>query len=213
MNGKRSYHHGDLRNALLEAALELIRERGARGFSVVEAARRAGVSSTAPYRHFADRDALLAAVAQQGFLRLTEELRSFPPEQSLEDRASAVAVKYVRFAEMNPAYFEVMFAGGLEKTNHPELLQQADKVQGLLESTLEPYPLMPDRALRAAELWTVAHGIAVLVAEGGLAHVIPTSQFEELTISVTRAWATGVAVCGASRNTTTRARLLGTPKE
>lgn len=193
MNNPRSYHHGDLRNALLSATLILVRERGARGFSVIEAARRAGVSPAAPYRHFADRDAMLAAAAQQGFERLTNELSDLPDHESLGDCAAHLAVKYLRFAGANPAEFEVMFASGLDKSNYPELLQQTVRLQGRLESALLPYNLGPDVTFRAAELWTLAHGIAALATEGALGHVISTDRFEELTISASRAWAAGVA--------------------
>lgn len=192
MSDTRAYHHGDLRNALLSATLILVRERGARGFSVIEAARRAGVSPAAPYRHFADRDAMLAAAAQKGFERLADELSDLPDHESLGGCAAHLAVKYLRFAETNPAEFEVMFASGLDKSKYPDLLQQTVRLQGRLESALLLYDLGSDVAFRAAELWTLAHGIATLATEGALGHVISTDRFEELAISASRAWAAGV---------------------
>ena len=116
-------HHGDLRNVLLSAALELVAESGPRGFSVAEAARRAGVSSAAPYKHFADRDALLAALAVQGYAeqerRFAAALSEAPAD--VVDRLVAVARAYVSFAAQERALFDVVFGAGLDKAEHADV--------------------------------------------------------------------------------------------
>lgn len=119
---RRAYHHGDLRSALIDAALELIAEKGVHGFSVAEAARRSGVSISAPYRHFADRDALLAAAAVRAYeelLRRFEEAIS--AQQTPAEQLAAASAAYVRFAAERRAMFEVLFGAGLDKTRYPPL--------------------------------------------------------------------------------------------
>jgi AcrR family transcriptional regulator len=121
--GKRDrYHHGDLRAALIETAIELIAERGVRNFSLAEASRRLGVAVSAPYAHFADRDDLLAAVAVRGYEVLQAELmpevsRAQPPDRCL----AAMARGYVRFAAAHRALFDVLYEVGHDKVRHPEV--------------------------------------------------------------------------------------------
>jgi AcrR family transcriptional regulator len=116
------YHHGDLRAALIDTAVEVIGERGVRGFSLAEASRRAGVAVSAPYAHFADRDDLLAAVTVRAFeqfhaaLVLTTERFEDPA-----DRLVAMARCYVRFAATHRTLFEVLYEAGLDKSRHPEI--------------------------------------------------------------------------------------------
>ena len=196
MPGKRAYHHGDLRNALLAAAMELVRERGTRGFSVIEAARRAGVSPSAPYRHFADRDALLAAAALSGFQELSRQLDELPDDETLGDAAARIAVQYLRFARQDHARFQVMFAAGIDKAAHGELLEEAARPQRRLAALLAAHGLGAEASPRGAELWALAHGVAALVVEGGLAHVVQEDQFEIIAAGAARAWAVGVLVGG-----------------
>lgn len=123
---RTSYHHGDLPKALLAATFELIDQNGVRGFSVAEAARRTGVSISAPYRHFADREELLAACAiaacEELGRRFDKALAEHPdPPQKL----AAVSAAYVRFAAEQGAMFEVLFHAGLDKARHPALAEAA----------------------------------------------------------------------------------------
>jgi AcrR family transcriptional regulator len=189
MTAKRGrYHHGDLRNALLQATVELVRERGARGFSVSEAARRAGVSITAPYRHFADREAMLAAVALRGFTDLEHAFAALP---ALEKREKLVAMgdAYVAFARADPARFEVMFASGVDKENHPDVLAQAYRVQEmLLEAVGAVAPEQRER--RAAEFWSIVHGVAALATEDRLRYLTP--DVEDLAGLTVRTWCDGL---------------------
>lgn len=156
----RRYHHGDLREALVEATFELVQEKGVHAFSVAEAARRTGVSAAAPYRHFADRDELLAEAAT----RAAEELRgrfaaAHATGGSATDRIAAAAVAYVRFAAERRAMFEVLFGAGLEKARYPRLEAATHGLMGdLVEAML---PLAPGRDPEAAA--------ALVLAMAGLA--------------------------------------------
>jgi AcrR family transcriptional regulator len=116
------YHHGDLRAALIDTAVELIGERGVREFSLAEASRRLGVAVSAPYAHFADRDDLLAAVAVRAFELFRAAL--LPEMGKAADpagRLAAMARAYVRFAAYHRPLFEMLYEAGLDKTRHPEI--------------------------------------------------------------------------------------------
>jgi AcrR family transcriptional regulator len=162
------HHHGDLRNALLQAALELVAERGPHGFSLAETSRRAGVSVAAPYKHFADRDALLAVLAKQGYdeqhLRFAAALGSSadPVEQ-----LAAFAAAYVRFAVEEPALFDITFNAGLDKSRYPELAAAGDEVAATLMPVVNRVTTEPaaafDLLLRIA---AAAHGLAVFLRQG-----------------------------------------------
>src|ERR1700761_6152174 len=122
------YHHGDLPDALVETAITLIGEHGTAGFSMAEASRRLGVAPSAPYRHFADRDALLAAVAVRAAGLLGELLgrqaAAGPPQQ----RLAAAAETYVRFADEHRALFLALASSGLDKDRHPEIGRAAEPI-------------------------------------------------------------------------------------
>jgi AcrR family transcriptional regulator len=116
------YHHGDLKAALVDGAIELIAERGVRGFSLAELSRRLGVTAAAPYRHFSDRDELLAAVAVRALHAFADALTAGcgdvePPEQQL----AAMARSYIRFAAEQRPLFDVVYATDLDKSRYPEL--------------------------------------------------------------------------------------------
>lgn len=118
----RRYHHGDLRAALVDTAVELISERGVRNFSMAEASRRLGVAVSAPYAHFADRDALLAAVTVHAFETFAGEL--LPRMDASQDpaaRLAAMARGYIRFAASHRALFEVVYQVGMDKARFPEI--------------------------------------------------------------------------------------------
>ncbi|NDK32779.1 TetR/AcrR family transcriptional regulator [Nesterenkonia haasae] len=186
------YHHGDLRNALLSATLELVREQGTRGFSVSEAARRAGVSISAPYRHFADREALLAAAAQHAFGQMELRFATLDLGETLTSRAERICTAYLAFAQEDPARFDVMFAAGIDKARHPSLLEQTSGIQTQLEEALAPYVAQAEVAERAAELWSIAHGVATLTLGGHLHHVVDRSRIVTMAASAARTWVAGV---------------------
>src|SRR5580658_10780437 len=132
------YHHGDLRSALVDAAIGLIAERGVRGFSLAEASRRVGVTTAAPYRHFADRDALLAAVAVRS-LQVFAAMVAVEAGDADEpaQRLAAMARAYVRFAAEQRPLFDTLFSSGLDKSRYPELTRAWEPVDAFLSVVQE----------------------------------------------------------------------------
>lgn len=168
---RRAYHHGDLRTALVDATLELIAEHGVQGFSVAEAARRTGVSISAPYRHFADRDELLAAAAVRGYEELLARFRApIPGRATPADQAAAVSAAYVRFAAERRPMFELLFGAGLDKHRYPELEAAAmavlEEVSGIARKLV---PGGADELVSALiqALIGLAQGHATLLLDGG----------------------------------------------
>src|ERR1700712_1278902 len=117
MSPKAAYHHGDLRTALVRAAMELLEGRGETALSLRAVARRAGVSSAAPYRHYADREALVSAVAAVGYRELAERLAVAHPSPSTPEQLASVAIAYVQFALERPALFRIMFGEPCDRDN------------------------------------------------------------------------------------------------
>jgi AcrR family transcriptional regulator len=175
--GRRSYHHGNLREALIEAALDLIADKGPAGFTFAEAARAAGVSPAAPYRHFADRDALMADVAQRGFERLEVALAKAWSD-GRPDALTAfnkVGRAYLAFAHDEPAYYTAMFETGLPPDLNPQLAMAGDKAFAALRTACEtiaadiPAEKRPPALMMGLHIWALAHGIASLFARGDAA--------------------------------------------
>jgi AcrR family transcriptional regulator len=175
--GRRGYHHGNLREALVAAALDLIARKGPAGFTFAEAARAAGVSPAAPYRHFRDRDALMADVARRGFELFEQRLAAAwnggrpAPRAALEQMGRA----YLAFAREEPAYFSAMFESGLPLDQHRELSDAGDRAFGVLRGACEavaadlPAERRPPALMLALHIWSLAHGIASLFARGDAA--------------------------------------------
>jgi AcrR family transcriptional regulator len=162
------YHHGDLRAALVDAAVDLIAERGPRGFSLAEASRRLGVTVAAPYRHFADRDALLAAVALRALHVFAEMLTAETGEaESPEQRLAAMARAYVRFAAEQRPLFETIFSSGIDKHRYPELTrayEPVDAFHALVAEICKGDDAAAD--VLAGALEATAHGHAALLVDG-----------------------------------------------
>jgi AcrR family transcriptional regulator len=180
---KAPYHHGDLREALLSAALAILEEgEGVAGLSLREAARRAGVSAMAPYRHFADKEALLAAVATIGFERLGKALAAADADSDSKAALNAQGVSYVAFACAQPALFRLMF-GTHAPTKCGALGAAADVAFHLLADRVAaqapPALTMP---LTLAS-WALVHGLAMLAVDGQLAQfgASPVSLAEQVT--------------------------------
>lgn len=166
--GRRGYHHGNLREALVEAALALIAEKGPAGFSFAEAARAAEVSPAAPYRHFRDRDALIAEVARRGFERFADRL-----ERALEQggpsplRAfEAVGAAYLEFARRERPYFAAMFQTA--PASAPEVIEAGERAFRVLYRACEgiarhiPPEQRPPLHMMSYHVWAMSHGIAEL---------------------------------------------------
>jgi AcrR family transcriptional regulator len=165
----KRYHHGDLKAALVDGALELIVERGVRRFSLAELSRRLGVTVAAPYRHFASRDELLAEVAVRalqtfGAALAAQSSEADPPEQ----RLAAMTAAYVRFAAEQPALFGVVFGIGLDKKQrYPELREAYEDVEGMLDACVaELCRDDPDAAEQLGDaIGAAAHGYAALLTD------------------------------------------------
>jgi AcrR family transcriptional regulator len=170
------YHHGDLRRALLDTALEAIAEHGPVAISLRELARRAGVSHAAPTHHFRDKTGLLTALAAEGWGLLADALEAVP------DRAfSELGVAYVVFATEHPAHFAVMRAPGLVRRDDPELVAAERRAGAALDA--EPDGRPRDRTTALAG-WALVHGLSALLLEGMVAPE-PGSDVAELARAVT----------------------------
>ncbi|OXR42125.1 HTH-type transcriptional regulator BetI [Nocardia cerradoensis] len=161
------YHHGDLPNALVRAAIELLEEGGASELSLRGAARRAGVSTAAPYRHFADRDALLSAVAAVGYRDLAAHLAAVHPERVDVGSLGDIAVAYVRFALTRPGMFRVMFTEACDATS-PERVAAVEAIHKYLEALVRQIFPDADAEPTATAMWALVHGLAFLHLDGKL---------------------------------------------
>ena len=170
---KRPYHHGDLRTALIEAALSLVEEHGVKGLALSDAAHRAGVSVAAPYRHFKDKEALLAEIAAEGFVLFRDALARAAqtnPKDKVQ-RLVEMGVAYVDFALEHRSHFKVMWESGIPKENYPEVGKAGQEAYLLLEKAaidlLPGAPAGRQQALVAAA-WSMVHGYASLTLESEL---------------------------------------------
>jgi AcrR family transcriptional regulator len=191
--GRRGYHHGNLRETLIKAALDLIGEKGPGGFTFADAARWAGVSPAAPYRHFRDRDALMADVARQGFERFEAFLKTAWNEGRPDPFTAFnnLGKAYLAFARTEPAYFAAMFEAGIPLESNPELRQAGDRAFGILRSAAEalaeglPKEGRPPASMMALHIWSISHGIASLFGRGDAARrKLPMSPEELLEAAV-----------------------------
>ena len=169
-----AYHHGNLREALIQAARDLIKEKGPGGFTFADAARSAGVSPAAPYRHFRDREALLADVAREGFVRF-EAMLATGWNGGKPDVVSAfhnIGRAYLAFARAEPAYYAAMFESGLPPDLSPELRAAGDRAFGVLRGAAEtlvaalPSDKRPPALMMSLHVWSLSHGIASLFGRG-----------------------------------------------
>ncbi|MGW5256336.1 TetR/AcrR family transcriptional regulator [Streptomyces sp. NPDC004012] len=177
------YHHGDLRAACLRAARELLEENGSAALSLRAVARRAGVSPTAPYRHYADRDALVSSVAAQGYRELAEHLAAAHPSPVTPDELAAVAVAYVRFALEHPALFRVMFAEPCDPTSEERVAATVaitEYVRGIVRAA---FPGADTDAL-STTVWALVHGLAFLHLDGKLDASTPEVVADQVRAAV-----------------------------
>lgn len=174
MGQPKPYHHGNLREELLQSAIRLIAEVGPTAFTLREVARQAGVSHNAPYRHFQDKGALLAAVATQGYRELTDAMLEAADRQSdALDRLKYAGLAYISFALRRSEHFTVMFDAPSSKRTHPEAADAAERafsvLVGLVKGCQAKKQLTFGSPLDVALLaWSLVHGIAKLAITGRL---------------------------------------------
>nr|WP_208103427.1 TetR/AcrR family transcriptional regulator [Rubellimicrobium sp. CFH 75288] len=171
---KRGYHHGNLRQALVEACLRLIAEKGPTGFTLSEAAREAGVTPAAVYRHFEGRDDLIAEAARQGY-EIFADLLDYA---YADGKPSALAAfeatgrAYLAFARKHPGHYVAMFESGVSIQQTPELARAAGRAMGVMERAARdlsqhiPPERRPPPAMFWAHVWALSHGVVELFARG-----------------------------------------------
>ena len=191
---ERGYHHGNLKEALLQAALDLIEKKGAAGFTFADAARIAGVSPAAPYRHFRDRDELLSNIAQRGFEQFESAL-SQAWDDGRPDTVTAferVGKAYLAYAREQPAFYSAMFESGLAVDVSASLQVAAERAFAVIRAAAErlaalapPGTPRPPALMMALHIWSMSHGIASLFARGDAARrKLPMSAEELLEAEV-----------------------------
>jgi AcrR family transcriptional regulator len=193
---KGAYHHGDLRFEILRAAGEILEEQGVAGLSLREAARRAGVSHNAPYRHFADRDVLLAALAAEGFAQLGQALEA-GGARGPRSRGEA----YVHYALEHPQRFRLMFSGLLRLDAHPALREAAGRTYAGLVSAFEPLAGSQAAPTAAAAAWSLVHGLSQLLLDG---HFAPARRAPQDVAAFVREVLGAVRLARAAAATTER---------
>jgi AcrR family transcriptional regulator len=175
---ERGYHHGNLKEALQRAALELIAKKGPAGFTFADAARLAGVSPAAPYRHFRDRDELLSSIAERGFEQFEQALAA-AWDDGRPDTVSAferVGKAYLAFARGEPAFYSAMFESGVAVDLNPALLAASERAFAVIRAAAERLAALapagtprPPALMMALHIWSMSHGVASLFARGDAA--------------------------------------------
>ena len=193
----RGYHHGDLKAALVEAAAELLAAKGAEALTLRAVARRVGVSQAAPYRHFADRRALVAAVAERGFTRLQQAMMEGMRSASGRPGLRQVAEAYVRFGLENPAEYRVMFGPEVAKTEDLPSLRETGRgalgfvAEGMAQLQRAGLVGAGDPWMLATATWATLHGLVMLTLDGQTTTV--ASSVDALVEESTRIMMFGLA--------------------
>jgi AcrR family transcriptional regulator len=183
MPPKATYHHGDLRAALVRAAIELLEESGETALSLRAVARRAGVSPAAPYRHYADREALLSAIAAVGYRDLAERLAAAHPSPSTPEQLASVAIAYVQFALERPTLFRIMFGDPCDRDNE-ERLAATTAVTAYVRSIAQRTFPQADAEALATAIWALVHGLAFLHLDGKLDAATPSAVADRVTAAI-----------------------------
>ena len=195
----KQYHHGDLRNALIVAAAELIEERGSDDFAMIDAARRAGVSSAAPYRHFKDKDDLLAGVCELALWVFNQQTLDILAQQEHGTRACIIALGhgYMDFVTEHAAFFDLLWGDRHLHAEQSQAELQADTGFGLFYSAVEAWMLTiggssNDALDLAMKMWCVVHGMSALAMNGQLQHFSPGIEIDTLLDTATETFLNGV---------------------
>jgi len=177
---RKNYHHGDLKNTLIKAGIEILSKEGVSGLSLRKAARKAGVSHAAPYAHFTDKQALIAAIALDGYgkiyTRIEEVVNQYPDEPLKQLLQSAWA--YMQFGLESPAHYKITFSGLIEnEKNYPELVEVTRRSLAVIQKIIAD--CQSAKILSASEytaevdaisLWGLIHGLVSLVIEGQISN-------------------------------------------
>lgn len=186
---KTSYHHGELRQALIDAARLLINERQGNDFSLSDACRRAGVSTAAPYRHFADKTEIISQVVAQGFVDMTTRFKTAAKEfpQGAQDRIIAVGQVYLTFAIAEPALFRMMFSQKPSLSGDDIVTTKGKACFAYVLNEVIDYcafhHVHGNAPMIALQLWTLVHGAASLTIDGDYAKVAPQVDTREMIAS------------------------------
>jgi AcrR family transcriptional regulator len=171
---KRGYHLGNLRQALVDAALELVRDKGPTGFTLSEAAKLAGVTPAAVYRHFQGREDLIAEAARQGYI-IFSDVMAFAYNDGQPSALAAFEATgraYLAFAQKYPGHYVAMFESGISVNRSPELADAASKAKRILEQAATalseriPADRRPPASMFSAHIWAMSHGVVELFARG-----------------------------------------------
>lgn len=190
MNKKRpQYHHGDLRAALLKVAAKMIAEQGIESLTLRALSERIGVSRTAPYRHFVDKSALLAAVAEEGFNRLFKKIQTAMQQAEADtiDQFQKMGVAYVQFAIDNPTHYRLMLTCETDSHDiYPDLEKAGEKVFDLLVETIKKgqteKKFKPGDPLNLAYVvWAAVHGLAALMIDAQIHHEVDIEGLANFT--------------------------------
>jgi len=191
---KRGYHHGNLRQALIEAALQLIELRGPTGFTLSEAAKEAGVTPAAVYRHFEGREDLIAEGALQGYEIFAEAMEAAyaSGQPSALKAFEATGRAYLAFAREHPGHYIAMFESGISVNRTPELASAANRANGVLEKAASdlsqhiPADKRPPASMFSAQIWAMSHGVVELFARNspGRASPFPPDDLLETGIGI-----------------------------
>ena len=191
---KAGYHHGNLRQALVDASLKLITEKGPQGFTLSEAAKEAGVTPAAVYRHFSGREDLIAEAARQGYTIFADlmEYAYNKGQPSALAAFSATGRAYLAFARRYPGHYMAMFESGLSINAHPALAQVAARANGVLERAAAelsehiPPEKRPPATMFSAHIWAMSHGVVELFTRGspGARAPFPPEELLEAGIGI-----------------------------
>jgi AcrR family transcriptional regulator len=191
---KKGYHHGNLRQALTAAALELIEARGPMGFTLSEAAKQAGVTPAAVYRHFDGREALIAEAALQGY-EIFGDLMDYAYQSGQPSALKAFEATgraYLAFARKYPGHYIAMFESGISFNRTPELAAAVERANGVLEKAATdlskhiPEDKRPPASMFSAHIWALSHGVVELFARNspGRASPFPPDDLLETGIGI-----------------------------
>ncbi|MEO0435291.1 MAG: TetR/AcrR family transcriptional regulator [Pseudomonadota bacterium] len=195
----KTYHHGDLKNALIIAGAELIETSGSLNFTMADAARMAGVSNAAPYRHFRDRDALLEAVCQLAFygLGIAASTAASPYQRGSIERIHAIGGAYLHYVTEKAAFYDLMWGDMGARALDSDSFDEKASGFFLLIDAVESY--LAAEAINQADvmdvsvkLWSMVHGLSSIKMSGKLTHFHPTADVPEMLVSATHTYMAGL---------------------